>query len=74
MTLYEQIRDFVALGFIIEFSPQPLNMNIKVVNHGIEKSSWLPYNDHCDEKTITRCIAFMIDEILMEVTQPRKSE
>ncbi len=65
MTLYEQIRDFTSLGFTFEFSKQPMNMTIKVKYRDTEKETWLPQFDHCDEETITRSIAFMIEQINM---------
>lgn len=66
MTLYEQITDFVTLGYTFEFSPQPLNLNIKTKWRGIEKSSWLPYRDHCNEEKIVNTITWMTDQIQEE--------
>lgn len=70
MTLYEQIKDFVSLGWKIEFSHEPMNMTIKVSYRGTERESWLPLHDHCAEEKIVHCIAFMVDEILNEKPQP----
>lgn len=66
MTLCEQIRTFVSLGYKFEFSHEPMNLNIKISWRGNEKVSWLPTNDHCDEKTIVRYVAYMIDQIQQE--------
>lgn len=62
-TALQYIIDMTSLGWTIEFSNQPFNLVIKVKKDGAEKESWLPYSDHCDEKTVIRCIAFMIDEL-----------
>lgn len=66
MTLHEQITTFVTLGYTFEFSPEPMNLNIKVGWRGIERSSWLPYRDHCGEKKIVDTITWMIDQIQIE--------
>lgn len=66
MTLYEQIKDFVSLGYRFEFSNEPLNMNIKVSWRGVSRNSWLPYSDHCDEKSMVKSITWMIDQIQVE--------
>jgi hypothetical protein len=60
------ILDMTSLGWTFEFSKEPFNLTIKVRKDGIEKESWLPYSDHCDQETVIRCMAFMVDEILQE--------
>lgn len=59
----QYIIDLASLGWTIELSKEPFNLTIKVTKDSITKESWLPYSDHCDEKNVTRCIAFMVDEI-----------
>jgi hypothetical protein len=60
------VLDMTSLGWTISFSHQPFNLTIKVKKGDFEQESWLPYSDHCDEKTVTRCIAFMIDKVLID--------
>jgi hypothetical protein len=62
----QYVLDMTSLGWTITFSHQPFNLTIKVKKDELEHESWLPYSDHCDEKTITRAIVFMIDKLLME--------
>lgn len=64
----QYIIDMTCLGWSIAFANQPFNLTIKVRKEGVEKESWLPYSDHCDERTVMKCIAFMVDEISKQLT------
>lgn len=66
MTLIEQITQFPSLGYSLTFSPGINGLSIQISKGEQKKESWLPYSDHCDEGTITRCIAFMIDKMHTE--------
>lgn len=67
MTFLEKVKECMDLGWIVEFSPQIMNVSITVKKEHFgtiyEKSSWLPTSDHFDEQTIIEAIDFNIERI-----------
>lgn len=72
MTLFEQLKDIIPLGYNVTFSHEAFNLSIRLGKDNdkknIYRTSWLPLSDHFYEKKVVDCIEFMINEIRKEIT------
>lgn len=70
MTLFQQLKDIVPMGYIVTFGNEPFNLKISVERTIGEqyfcKENWLPTADHFYESKVVDCINFMVEEIQKE--------